>query len=114
MNGRSAFKVIKKKRTEGIIDFYEQRTQDNATAKMFTGNDYIILRNSDKPVFIPVTRKEYLEQMVKDVDNTGAGSSKMLNDAYESNAKMFELEMKVYREIFRMPLNGNLYCMPQK
>jgi hypothetical protein len=36
---------------------------------MFTSNDYIILRNSDKPVFIAVTRKEYLEQMLKDVEN---------------------------------------------
>ncbi|MGZ5190033.1 MAG: hypothetical protein ACXWCZ_03380, partial [Flavisolibacter sp.] len=68
INGKPAFKIIQKKRSEGRIDFYEQRAQNNANAKMYTTNDYILLRNSDKPVFIAITRKEYLEQMLKDVE----------------------------------------------
>lgn len=98
INGKPAFKIFQKKRSEGRIDFYEQQVQDNATAKMYTTNDCIILRNSDKPVFIPFTRKEYLEQMLKDVDNAGTSNSKILNEGYESNVKMFEIEMKVYKE----------------
>jgi len=99
VNGRSAFKIIKKNRTEGRIDFYELRTQHNATVKMFTANDYIILRNSDKPVFISVTRKEYLQQMLKDADNAGTSDAKLLNETYTRNVKLFEAEMKVYKEM---------------
>ncbi|WP_462255034.1 tetratricopeptide repeat protein [Ferruginibacter sp.] len=98
VNGKPAFKAIKKKKTEGRTDYYELLGVNNANGKMFTSNDYIILRNSDKPVFIPVTRKEYLQQMLKDVDNAGTSNSKILNEGYESNVKMFELEMKVYKE----------------
>ncbi|MES1181689.1 MAG: hypothetical protein ABUL44_02740, partial [Flavobacterium sp.] len=98
INGKQAFRIIQKKRSEGRIDFYEQRAQNNANAKMYTANDYIILRNGDKPVFIAVTRKEYLEQMLKDVDVSATSNAKFFNDAYESNKKMFELEMKVYKE----------------
>ncbi len=98
INGKHAFKVLKKKKTEGRIDYYELRAQDNATGKMYTANDYIILRKSDKPVFIPVTRKDYLQQMLKDVDIAENSNSKFFSEAYESNKKMFELEMKVYKE----------------
>lgn len=98
VNGKSAFKTIRKKRSEGRTDFYEQKVQNNATGKMYTANEYIIFRNSDKPLFIPVTRKEYLQQMLKDVDVSGTSNNNMLLDAYESNKKMFELEMKVYKE----------------
>ena len=97
INGKPAFKTIQKKRSEGRIDFYEQRTQDNATAKMYTYNDYILIRNSDKPVFISITRKEYLEQMLKDVDTFGAKDTKMLTQMYNQNVKQFEEEMKAYK-----------------
>jgi tetratricopeptide (TPR) repeat protein len=97
INGKPAFRIIQKKRSEGRIDFYEQRVQDNATAKMYTANDYIILRNSDKPVFIAFTRKEYLEQMLKDVENFGPGDTKSMSEIYAQNAKQFEAEMKAYK-----------------
>jgi hypothetical protein len=97
INGKPAFKIIQKKRSEGRIDFYEKRAQNNANAKMFIANDYIILRNSDKPIFIPVTRKEYLQQLLKDVDNLGTSNMKLLNEGYTSNIKLFEAEMKVYK-----------------
>lgn len=97
INGKPAFKIIQKKRSEGRIDFYEQRSQDNATAKMYTSNDYIILRNSDKPVFLPVTRKEYLQQMLKDVENFGTEDTKSMSAIYTQNVKQFEAEMKAYK-----------------
>ncbi len=97
-NGKPAFKVLKKKKTEGKIDYYEYRSKINATGKIYTSNDYIILRNSDKPIFIAFTRKEYLQQMLKNVDIAANSNSKIFNELYESNKKMFELEMKVYKE----------------
>lgn len=97
INGKPAFKTIQKKRSEGRIDFYEQRSQDNATAKMYTSNDYIILRNSDKPVFLPITRKEYLQQMLKDIETSGTSDSKFMTEVYTQNVKQFEAEMKAYK-----------------
>ncbi len=99
VNGKPAFKVIQKKRSEGRIDFYEQRAQNNADAKMYTANDYIILRNSDKPVFVAVTRKEYLEQMLKDAEAFGDKNTKQMTENLTQNAKQFEAEMKVYKEM---------------
>ena len=98
INGKPAFKIFQKKRSEGRIDFYEQRAQDNATAKMYTTNDYIVLRNSDKPVFIPITRKEYLQQMLNDVEAFGSKDTKVMTEIYTQNEKQFEAEMKVYKE----------------
>lgn len=97
INGKPAFKTIQKKSSKDRIDFYEQRTQDNATSKMFTANDYIILRNSDKPVFITITRKEYLEQMLKDIETFKTNDTKLLTQTYNLNIKQFEEEMRVYK-----------------
>ena len=97
INGKKAFKTIQKKHSEGRIDFYELRAQNNATAKMFTANDYIILRNSDEPLFIPVTRKESLQQMLKDVEAFGSKDTKLMTQIYTQNAKQFEQEMKAYK-----------------
>lgn len=97
IDGKPVFRIIKKKRSEGRIDYYEQRVKDNATSKMYTANDYILIRNSEKPVFIPVTRKEYLRQMLKDVENSGTNETKLLTQTYNLNQKQFEEEMKVYK-----------------
>lgn len=97
INGKPAFRIIQKKSSEGRIDFYEQRAQNNANAKMYTANDYIILRNSDKPVFTAITRKEYLEQLLKDIETFGTNDSKLLTQSYNQNIKQFEEEMKVYK-----------------
>ena len=98
INAKPAFKVIQKKRSEGRIDFYEQRVKNNADAKMFTANDFIILRNSDKPVFLPITRKEYLEQMLKDAETANTKDNKSFADSYNLNIKQFEAGMKAYKE----------------
>lgn len=99
INGKPAFNIIQKKRSEGRIDFYEKREQNNTTAKMYTTHDFIILRNSDKTVFIPVTRKEYLQQMLIDAETFGLKDTKFMSDAYNQNAKQFEAEIKVYKEM---------------
>jgi tetratricopeptide (TPR) repeat protein len=98
LNGKPLFQVIKKKRTEGRIDFYELLGFDNSTGKKFIASDFIILRNSDKPVFIPITRKEYIEQMLRDVDNVSTINTKLISEGNEVTKKIFELEMKVYKE----------------
>ena len=98
INAKPAFKIIQKKRSEGRIDFYEQRSQNNANSETFTANDFIILRNSDKPVFLPIARKEYLEQMLKYVQTSFTKDSKTFSDMYNLNLKQFEAEMKVYKE----------------
>ena len=98
INAKPAFKVIQKKRSEGRIDFYEQRVKNNADAKMYTANDFIILRNSDKPVFLPITRKEYLEQMLKDAETANTKDNKSFADSYNFNIKQFEAGMKAYKE----------------
>lgn len=97
ISGKPAFRIIQKKRSDGRIDFYEQRVQNNADAKMYTANDYIILRNSDKPVFTKITRKEYLEQMIKDIESFNTNDTKLLTQSYNLNIKQFEEEMKVYK-----------------
>ena len=58
---------------------------------------FIFLRNSDKPVFIPITRKEYLTQMLIDAENSGNSNIKILEEGYASDEKLFEAEMKVYK-----------------
>ncbi len=98
INNKPAFKIIRKKNSDGKVDFYEQRAQHNATAEMFTANHYIILRNSDKPVFITVTRKEYLQQMLKDAEAAGTKNNNTFTEMYNLNVKQFEAEMKVYKE----------------
>ncbi len=99
INAKPAFRAIQKKRSEGRIDFYEQRSQNNADAKMYTANDFIILRNSDKPVFLTFTRKEYLEQMLTDLENFKAAEIASAKLAYTpaeeaQNKARFDEELK--------------------
>jgi len=68
INGKYAFKIFEKSRTEGRIDFYEQLAKNNEEDKFPSKHDFIIIRNSDQPVFIPITRKEYLLQLLKNID----------------------------------------------
>ncbi len=98
IDGKPVFRIIKKKRSEGRIDYYEQWVRNNATGEIYTTNDYILLRNSDQPVFIPVTRKQYLGQMLKNVEAYRINETKQLTQIYEHNRKQFEEEMKGYKE----------------
>jgi Tfp pilus assembly protein PilF len=70
VNGKYAFKMFEKSRTEGRIDYYEQIAMSNVYDTIYKSkHDFIIIRNSDQPVFLPITRKEYLQQLLKDVDD---------------------------------------------
>lgn len=98
VNGKPAFRIFQKIRSEGRIDFYEQRAKSNVNDNIYTSkNDFIIIRNSDKPVFIPITRKEYLEQMLKDIEIYKAKQKDFLTGNYNLQIKQFEEEMRIYK-----------------
>ena len=97
INGVPVFQLIKKKKTEGRVDYYELLSQNNASGKMFISNEYIFLRNSDKPIFIPITRKEYLQHLLKDVDVSLSRDLKEGAEFYSNNIKQHEAEIKSYK-----------------
>ena len=95
----------KKTIAEGRVDYYDLRKRMDFNDTIYTSKrDIIIIRNSDKPVFIPITRKEYLQQMLKDVEASRAKQKEMMTGNYNNNVKAFEEEMKVYK------LDKNLYA----
>lgn len=70
VNGKLAFKMFEKSRTEGRIDYYEQVAMSNVYDTIYKSkHDFIIIRNSDQPIFLPIPRKEYLQQLLKDVED---------------------------------------------
>jgi hypothetical protein len=70
INEKFAFRVLEKSTTEGRIDYYDLRKRMNFNDTVRTSKtDLYIIRNSDKPVFIPVTRKEYLQQLLKNAED---------------------------------------------
>jgi tetratricopeptide (TPR) repeat protein len=95
VGGKPVFKIFEKNHSEGRFDFYEQKVKSNSTGNYFVANDIIIVRNSDKPVFVLVTRKEYLQQLLKDIETYRTTQKKFLVEMYTSNAKMLEEEIKV-------------------
>lgn len=69
VNGKPCFEMLEKTKSEGRIDYYEQIAMSNAYDSIYKSkNEFIIIRNSDQPVFLAVTRKEYLGQLLKEVD----------------------------------------------
>lgn len=69
VNGKYAFKIFEMSHSEGRIDYYEQLAMSNVNDILYKSkNEFIIIRNSGQPVFLPISRKEYLEQMLKDID----------------------------------------------
>ena len=100
INGKLAFTVLEKTRTEGRIDYYDLRKRMNFNDTVYTSKkDMFLIRNSDKPVFIPVTRKEYLQQLLKNVEEykiTEIASAKLdytpANEA--ANKAKFDEELK--------------------
>jgi len=100
VNGKPAFRIFQKNRSEGRIDFYEQRAKSNVYDTIYTSkHDIILIRNSDKPVFIPVIRKEYLEQMLKDIEIYKTKRKDFLTGNYKNSLKTFEEEMKIYKSM---------------
>ena len=100
VNGKPVFEVLEKSHTEGRIDYYDRRKRMNYNDTINTSKaDIIIIRNSDKPVFIPITRKEYLQQMLKDAEASRVKQKEVMTNLYNDGAKQFEAEMKVYKQL---------------
>ena len=62
--------------------------------------DYYIIRNSDKPFFIPLTRKEYLGQLLKDIDSSRAfriATSKQMYDPKNEAANKAKYDAELAR-----------------
>ena len=97
INGKYTFKIYEKSRSEGRIDIYDLRAKYVNDSIFTSYRDVFIIRNSDKPVFIPVTRKEYLEQMLKDIEVYKMKSKSFQISSYENSQKAFEKEMSVYK-----------------
>ncbi len=96
INGKYAFKIFEKSHSDGRIDYYEQLAMSNVNDTLYKSkNEFIIIRNSDQPVFIPITRKEYLEQMLKDIDGYKDKRKTELTEFYQTQVKQFEDEVKI-------------------
>jgi hypothetical protein len=99
INGKRVFEIFEKKSTQGRIDLYERMWQVNVNDNYGSKDDYIVIRNSDQPVFIPITRKELLQQLLKDIEASRASRTTMArsihNPANEAaNKAAFEAELK--------------------
>lgn len=98
INGKFTFRVLEKTSTEGRIDYYDLRKRMTFADTVFTSKaDYFLVRNSNKPVYLPITRKEYLEQLLKDIETSMTNDTKSFTEMYNRNIKQFEEEMKVYK-----------------
>jgi hypothetical protein len=99
INGKPVFEIFEKKSTQGRIDLYERMWQVNVNDNYGSKDDYIVIRNSDQPVFIPITRKELLSQLLKDIEVSRALRTTMArsmhNPANEAaNKAAFDAELK--------------------
>jgi Tfp pilus assembly protein PilF len=97
VNGKFAFTKFEKSRSEGRIDFYDLRAKRTDDAIYTSYRDIMLIRNSDKPVFIPITRQEYLEQMLQDIQVYKTRRKDFLTSFQETSRKDFEKEMAVYK-----------------
>ena len=99
INGKQAFRTYEKKYTQGRVDFYERMWQTDASDTSYgSKDDFIVIRNSDQPVFIPITRKELLPQLLKDIDASRnsriAFATSMYNPTNEAaNKAKFDAEL---------------------
>jgi hypothetical protein len=99
VNGKHAFKILEKNHSDGRVDFYEMRAKSNVNDTIFPSkHDVILIRNSDKTVFIPITRKEYLDQMLKDVEAYRIKRKGEISTIYSLQVKQFEDELKIKKE----------------
>ena len=83
IKGHAVYKVPEIKRSEARVDYYEfpgpvpEYVVDYSRWQFL--NAYVI-RNSDKPLFIPITRKDYLEQYLPDMEETYQNQRKLILD----------------------------------
>jgi hypothetical protein len=98
IGGRPVFRILEKDHSKGRIDFYDFRATATVVDTIYASkHEIILIRNSDKPVFITVTRKEYLEQLLNDLETYRTKREKLMAYIYESNVKQFEAELKIYK-----------------
>lgn len=99
INGKPVFKIYEKKNTLGRVDIYERMWQTNVNDTYGSKDDYMVIRNSDQPVFIPITRKELLLQLMKDIDASQASRMAVAKSQYDpkneaTNKAAFDAELK--------------------
>ena len=100
INGKFAFKMFEKSYTDGRIDYYEQLAMSDAADSVYKSkHDFIIIRNSDKPLFLAITRREYIQQLFTDVDTYKSREIAFAKEAYTpaaeaENKARFEAELK--------------------
>jgi hypothetical protein len=99
VNGKRVFKVLEKNHSEGRIDFYDMRVKSNVNDTIYTSkHEIILIRNSDKPVFINITRKEYLQQMLQDLEAYRIKRKEEISKIYTLQVKQFEDEVKIKKQ----------------
>jgi hypothetical protein len=99
INGKHAFRIFEKIKSDGRVDFYEMRAKSDVNDTIYTSkHDIIIIRNSDKQVFIPITRKEYLQQMLTDIEAYRTRRKDEISKIYSLQVKQFEDEVKIKKE----------------
>lgn len=100
VNGKPAFTMFEKSRTEGRIDYYEQIAMSNVYDTVYKSkHEFIVIRNSDKPVFLPILRKDYLQQLLKDVEDyknkeLAAAKMEFTPENEAANKARFDEELK--------------------
>lgn len=99
INGKPVFRIYEKAFTRGRVDFYERMWQTGVNDTYGSKDDFIIIRNSDQPVFIPITRKELLPQLLKDMDASQASRIAFARSLYDpkneaANKAAFDAELK--------------------
>jgi len=99
INGKPVFKIYLKKNTRGRIDIYERMWQTTVNDNYGSKDDYIVIRNSDQPVFIPITRKELLSQLMNDIEasrQSRIALAKSMHDPKNeaANKAAFDAELK--------------------
>lgn len=99
LNGKPVFRILEKERSEGRMDFYDLRKRMNYNDTIRTSkSEFIIIRNSDKPVFIPVSRKEFLQQMLLDLETYRTKQKALLTEISVAQVKQFEHEITVKKQ----------------
>lgn len=99
INGKPVFKIYEKKNTLGRVDIYERMWQTTVNDNYGSKDDFYVIRNSDQPVFIPITRKELLPQLLKDMEANKVSRMAAARSMYDpkneaTNKAAFDAELK--------------------
>lgn len=100
INGKQVFKVLEKTSSDGRMDYYDLRKRMDFSDTINTSKkEFFLIRNSDKPVFIPITRNEYLQQLLKDVEENknkeiASAKAEYTPEAEAANKAKFDEDLK--------------------